>query len=67
MIKTITDEITGMKSYFFKDNLTGNVFKVLATEEEVQLIFRANPDLEPVEISDDMLDEFTSIHLDTFE
>jgi len=67
MIKSITDEITGMKSYFFKDNLTGHTFKILATEEEVQKLFRSNPDLEPADISDYLAEESTSIYLDTFE
>jgi len=61
------DEITGMKTYFFKDTLTGHTFKVLATEDEIQKLFRSNPDLEPSDISGYLSEESTSLYLDTFE
>lgn len=35
-----------MKTYCLKDNLTGHVFKVLLTEEELQDFLIKNPDLD---------------------
>ena len=35
-----------MKTYCLKDNLTGHVFKVLLTEEELQDFLKKNPDLD---------------------
>ena len=34
-----------MKSYCLKDNITGNVFKVLLTEEELIQYLEKNPDI----------------------
>lgn len=34
-----------MKTWCIKDNLTGHVFKVLLTEEELKDFFEKNPDM----------------------
>jgi hypothetical protein len=58
------DEITGMRTYFLRDTLTGHTFKILATEEEIQRMLKSNPDFEHF---DDPDVDYTSIYLETFD
>lgn len=58
------DEITGMRTYFLRDTLTGHTFKILATEEEIQKMLKSNPDFEHY---DDPDSDYTSIYLETFD